>query len=133
MSFVAHAVVATCISALTIGVYDVTVRQPRTPRLAVVDIARIYAAADRSFKDRALVRGAEDGVPAASSPDGARRLGRAEDFGPALEAELRGLSRECRCAIVAMATVVGGDTTIPDVTLEAAHRLGLQLREAATP
>jgi hypothetical protein len=43
------------------------------------------------------------------------------------------MSSECRCAIVAMATVVGADSTVPDFTVEVARRMGLTIREGAAP
>lgn len=132
---VVNALVAACITALGIAAYDVTVRQPRTPRLAVVDIARVYGAAERGLKERTLSRGPDDGQPPAAGAAGPDRspLRRAEDFGPLLESVLKDLSKECRCAIVAMATVVGGDSTIPDYTQEAARRMGLSLRDGGQP
>lgn len=131
----ATAMIAACVCALGIAIYDVTVRQPRTPRLAVVDIARLYSAADQGLKDRALSRGtaaAESGASAAADGDGRMTLRRAEDFGPMLEGVLKSLSGECRCAIVAMAAVIGGDTSVPDFTAEAARRMGLPLRVGYT-
>ena len=119
---------AVCVTA--IGVYDVMVRQPRTPRLALIDIAKLYSAADQGLKNRALegASGPADASLAASSGAGPRGLQSAADFGPMLEAVLTDLSAECRCAIVAMATVVGGDSTVPDFTQETAKRMGLMLR-----
>lgn len=119
---------AVCVTA--IGVYDVMVRQPRTPRLALIDIAKLYSAADQGLKNRALegASGPADAPLAASSGAVPRGLQSAADFGPMLEAVLTDLSAECRCAIVAMATVVGGDSTVPDFTQETAKRMGLMLR-----
>ena len=45
------ALLAAAVCAIGIAVYDVTVRQPRTPRLALVDIAKLYSAADQALKD----------------------------------------------------------------------------------
>lgn len=123
---------AVCVAA--IGVYDVMVRQPRTPRLALIDIAKLYAAADQGLKNRAL-EGASGPAAAASSAGrggASQGLQSAADFGPMLEAVLTDLSAECRCAIVAMATVVGGDSTVPDFTQETAKRMGLVLRAGAS-
>lgn len=126
------AAVASCICALGLGIYDQTVRQPRTPRLALIDIAKIYAAADLGFKARALEGQLGTGAPAAPSTRGAG-LRQAADFGPMLQEVLQGMSSECRCAIVAMATVVGADSTVPDFTVEVARRMGLTIREGAAP
>jgi hypothetical protein len=126
------AAVASCICALGLGIYDQTVRQPRTPRLALIDIAKIYAAADLGFKARALEGQLGTGAPGAQSARSAG-LRQAADFGPMLQEVLQGMSSECRCAIVAMATVVGADSTVPDFTVEVARRMGLTIREGAAP
>lgn len=124
-------VTAACVSTLVLAMYDVTVRQPRTPRIAVVDIAQLYAAADAGFKTSALARdGGRTADPSAASALVADSARGAQEFGPKLEAVLKTLSGECRCAIVAMATVIGGDATVPDYTGEAAQRMGLSLRAA---
>jgi hypothetical protein len=125
------ALLAAAVCAIGIAVYDVTVRQPRTPRLALVDIAKLYSAADQALKARAL-GGALGGDPGLQAPSpvtgsGAPALRQGADFGPALESVLTGLAEECRCAIVAMATVFGSDSTLPDFTQEAGRRLGLVL------
>ena len=134
---VVSVLLAAAVCAIGIAVYDVTVRQPRTPRLALVDIAKLYSAADQALKARAL---SGDSALQAPSPFSGGRSGAASgeaagvpalrqgaDFGPALESVLTGLADECRCAIVAMATVFGSDSTLPDFTQEAGRRLGLAL------
>jgi len=103
----------------SLAVYDLTVRQPRTPRLAVVDIARLFASAEAGVKERALGRDAGAADPRA-----------AQNFGPAVEKVLSDLAGECRCTIVAMAAVIGVTSAIPDYTTEAALRLGVTLRPA---
>jgi len=55
-SFVATVLIAAAVAALVVAVYDLTVRQPRTPRLAVVDIARLFASAEAGVKERGLER-----------------------------------------------------------------------------
>jgi hypothetical protein len=136
---IGSALLAAAVCAIGIAVYDVTVRQPRTPRLALVDIAKLYTAADQALKARALAgepavraplqfSGAGEGAGTPSLSPGLRQ---GADFGPALESVLTGLADECRCAIVAMATVFGSDSTLPDFTQEAGRRLGLALGGAA--
>lgn len=129
-SWVSMVFVAVCVCALGIGVYDLTVRQPRTPRLALIDIAKLYAAANQALKSRAIE--SADAVPGAASPGVmSPALRAAGDFGPQLELVLKEMAGECHCAIVAMATVVGADSTVPDFTPEAARRMGLVLRGSA--
>jgi len=115
------------VSALALGLYDVYVRQPRTPRLAVVDIARLFAAAERSAKESVLTPAVPDtgAAPVAELMAAAKT---AENFGPSVERVLGEISAECQCAIVAMAAVMGRSATVPDYTQEAARRLGLMQR-----
>ena len=129
--WVAVALVALAVAALTIGLYDIEVRQPRTPRLAVVDIARLFVVAEQRGKQNVLAGAARNELPAGDGrapsrgdPDSA---GAALAFGGRVETVLKELSTECRCAVVAMAAVFGGADSVPDYTQEAARRLGLVL------
>lgn len=138
--------ISACVSALALGVYDQTVRQPRTPRIAVVDIARLYAAAESQARARlvsaaaapAATAGANPGRAAAAAPGQPPATPQAmppelatlremSGFGPRLEGALREISTECRCVIAAMAAVVGEVASVPDYTAVAATRLGVQL------
>jgi hypothetical protein len=138
-SLLATLLISGSVAALALGIYDVTVRQPRTPRLAVVDIARLFAAAEQRAKDNVLntARIAPRAAAAGSAAGGGIDTGPAAElaglqaagrFGPALEKVLNELSGECRCAIVAMAAVIGGTAAVPDYTEAAAQRLGVTLR-----
>ena len=121
----AHAVVGLCISALSIAAYDKLIRQPSTPRLAVVDVAKLYAEVERLATQLTLESGARAGSAelAGTSAEFAGAARAAADFGPALEQLLRTVSAECRCTIVAMAAVYGSDATVPDFTADIAQRL----------
>jgi hypothetical protein len=112
-------VASACVTALAIGCYDRYVRQPATPRLAVVDVARLYAQVERANTQRALEHGT--GPDATEFAATART---AAEFGPTLERTLHEVSDECRCAIVAMAAVYGSSSTVPDFTDEVGRRLG---------
>jgi hypothetical protein len=130
-----NAMVSAVVAMVAIGIYDVAVRQPRTPRLAVVDVARLYELAHERATRNALM--AVDAIQApgtsASAPNTAVLAGEAlsqfyrtpEEFGPALSNTMKELSEECRCTLVAMSTVFGADTTIPDYTDVVATLLGL--------
>ena len=103
--WVAVALVALAVAALTIGLYDIEVRQPRTPRLAVVDIARLFVVAEQRGKQNVLAGAARNELPAGDGrapsrgdPDSA---GAALAFGGRVETVLNELSTECRCAVVA--------------------------------
>lgn len=123
------AMISAAVMTLGVGLYDVAVRQPRTPRLAVVDIAQLYGLAQQQAA-RKVLTGME---AAASSPAAAGEAEKAirdmvrspQDFGPAISATLADLSKECRCTLVAMAAVFGADSSVPDYTAEAAQRMGL--------
>jgi hypothetical protein len=134
------ALVAATVSAVALGVYDVNVRQPRTPRIAVVDIAKLFAAAEMRAKDGAISarsrqRPGSAAAAGGSTPGAAEAVDAGElaglqaagTFGPNVEKVLTDLSDECHCAIVAMAAVIGGSAAVPDYTAEAARRLGVTL------
>ena len=122
---VVNTLVALCISALSIALYDKFVRQPSTPRLAVIDVAKLYGEAERLATQRALERqaGVASGEVDAANAGFAGGARAAIDFGPALEQTLHTVSAECRCAIVAMAAVYGHDASVPDFTGEVSQRL----------
>lgn len=133
--------VAAVVTAAALALYDAGIRQPRTPRLAVVDISRLFAAAERGAKDRLVAAAIRDsGAPAraASAPipglQGAEiaALQATADFGPAVQRVLGEMSSECRCTIVASAAVVGRSASIPDFTQDAADRLGVALPSTQT-
>ncbi|MCW5632775.1 MAG: hypothetical protein KIT17_05500 [Rubrivivax sp.] len=157
--FVPVLLVSASVSALALGVYDQTVRQPRTPRIAVVDIARLYAAAESQARASLVARaagaastieqgaatGAPPGAPGSVSAGGATAppaaasalppelatMREMSNFGPRLEGVLRQISTECGCVVAAMAAVVGDVASVPDYTHVAAGRLGVEL--PATP
>lgn len=132
-----QAMVASAVAMVAIGTYDVAVRQPRTPRLAVVDVAKLYGLAQTQAARGVLqAPGASASGVALSSDAAAGALGTlmrsAEDFGPALSKVLLGLSSDCRCTLVAMAAVFGADATVPDYTAEAGRRLGFDANALAS-
>lgn len=114
--------------------YDVYVRRPATPRFGVVDIARLYAAAERQAKQRVLARGRDDGTAESALPEAGRRIAiEVATLGTDIEAALRALSQSCRCTIVAMAAVFGSSPAIVDLTQAAAERMGLGLLPHGAP
>jgi hypothetical protein len=110
--------VSATVSALALGLYDKTVRQPRTPRLGVVDITKLYGAVEQRAKDAVLKAsaGSAGAVSDVSSSRAAEVAGSLalEGFGPQIE------------------RVMGGTTSVPDYTAVAAQRLGVPLRVAST-
>lgn len=131
----ANAMVAAVVSMVAIGVYDVSVRQPRTLRLAVVDVARLYELAHEKATRNAL--SAMEAVEAQGEPSSARPSSELasdalssfyrtpQEFGPALSRAMEDLSRQCNCTLVAMSTVFGANSNVPDYTELVAINLGL--------
>jgi hypothetical protein len=132
--------VAAAVAAVAIGIYDLQVRQPNTPRLAVVDVPSLYAAAQQRATRAALVgpnsaQPGSAGATADTASNSAAEAGaagralmqNAETFGPTLDKTLRQLAVDCDCTLVGMAAVFGAHATMPDYTAEAARRLGLEL------
>lgn len=136
---IVNGLVTTSLLSVGLAGYDRLVREPATPRMAVVDVAKLYGLAEQVATAGAL--GAPGGGPggtggapgvALNGPTMAAAAGavgallrNAEDFGPQLEATLQALSKECNCTLVAMPAVVGDHPSMPDVTQEAARRLRL--------
>ncbi len=122
-SLLVQAMVALCVCALGFLAYDRFVRQPRTPHLAVVDVGALYSAAERRAA-RSVAQPPAGGDQSMAAAAAAAK--NAEEFGPALQGVLKQISSDCRCTLVAMAAVFGADSTVPDYTAEAAHRLGME-------
>lgn len=97
--------ISTAVSALAIGGYERWIRQPRTPRLAVVDVGSLFAQAQQASS-----------VAAIRAPGGALGDTTVSDFGPRLQAALEATARQCACTLVAMPAVFGGSTGVPDLT-----------------
>jgi hypothetical protein len=136
VSLISQAMVAAVVTMVAIGIYDVVVRQPRTPRLAVVDVARLYELAHEKATRNALmaVQAIEAPGGEAASERRATNLAREalssfyrtpEEFGPALSRTMEELSKQCGCTLVAMSTVFGADSNVPDYTDLVADRLEL--------
>lgn len=115
--------VAICVVAIGLLAYDRFIRLPRTPHLAVVDVAALYSAAERRATHAVAQNSSNEDQALAVSAAEAKT---AANFGPQLQAVLKQLSSDCRCTLVAMAAVFGSDSTVPDYTAEAARRLGME-------
>lgn len=131
--FLQNVFVSGIVSMLALTVYDTQVRLPQTPRLAMVDIAKLFAEAEARAKDGVLAavgKGVSDEARRSGDIEAAQA---ATQFGPRVEAVLRELADECQCAIVVMAAVVGKSNGLRDYTQEAAIRLGLAVRTEVRP
>ncbi|MFT3819882.1 MAG: hypothetical protein QM750_20090 [Rubrivivax sp.] len=127
--FLAGAVISACVSALSLGLYDATVRVPRTPRLAVVDVAKLFTAAERQFKAQVLAPAATAAAGATAPAGELATLGKLGEFGPRIERVMHEVAMECGCVLVAMAAVVGDNPAVPDYTRLIGARLGLSMRD----
>jgi hypothetical protein len=137
----ANAMVAAVVAMVALGIYDVSVRQPRTLRLAVVDVARLYELAHEMATRNALkaveaveAQGAASSARASSelASDALSSFYRTpQEFGPALSRAMEDLSRQCGCTLVAMSTVFGANSNVPDYTDLVATNLGLAAQALA--
>lgn len=140
-SLISQAMVAAVVTMVAIGIYDVSVRQPRTLRLAVVDVARLYELAHEKATRNALsAMEAVEAQGAASSARASSELASdalssfyrtPQEFGPALSRAMEDLSRQCGCTLVAMSTVFGANSNVPDYTDLVATNLGLAAQALA--
>lgn len=140
-SLISQAMVAVVVTMVAIGIYDVSVRQPRTLRLAVVDVARLYELAHEKATRNALkaveaveAQGVASSARASSelASDALSSFYRTpQEFGPALSRAMEDLSRQCGCTLVAMSTVFGANSNVPDYTDLVATNLGLAAQALA--
>jgi hypothetical protein len=106
------ALISLAVSAVALGTYDRFVRQPRTPRLAVVDVGTLFAQVQQSTS-----------VTAIRSPGGKAADAVTTDFGPRLQVALEATARQCACTLVAMPAVFGVSAGVPDLTAVVRERL----------
>ena len=106
--------ISTAVSGIALGIYERFVRQPRTPRLAVVDVGTLFAQVQQSTS-----------VAAIRSPDGKTSQAATSDFGPRLQAALEATAHQCACTLVAMPAVFGASAGVPDLTPAVRERLTL--------
>lgn len=109
------------VSAVVVGValwaYERYVREPQTPRFAVVDVADIYRLKTSQLVDDMLKAG--EGKEAR---DAVKQ--NADSFGSDVERLIGLVARDCACVVLARPAVVGG-TAGPDYTDAIKKRLGL--------
>ena len=107
-------VISAMVSAVALGSYERWVRQPRTPRLAVVDVGSLFAQVQQSGS-----------LTTIRSPGAGVNEAKISDFGPSLQATLEATARQCACTLVAMPAVFGVSTGVPDLTAAVRDRMGL--------
>jgi hypothetical protein len=106
--------ISASVSAVALGSYDRLVRQPRTPRLAVVDVGTLFAQIQHGSS-----------VSTVRAPVGKTGESDSADFGPRLQAALEATARQCSCTLVAMPAVFGVGAGVPDLTVVVRDRMTL--------
>ncbi len=106
------------LSATMIFVYAAWIAPPRTPRLAVLDVAELYRLKETQVA-ALLVK------PDSTGADRAALLKSVQGFGAEVMRVVQALPQECRCLILARGALIGEDSQLPDLTPDARRRLGL--------
>ncbi len=106
------------LSATMIFVYAAWIAPPRTPRLAVLDVAELYRLKETQVAAQ-LVK------PDSTDADRAAILKSVKGFGAEVIRVVQALPQECRCLILARGALIGEDSQLPDLTPDARRRLGL--------
>lgn len=104
--------ISAAITAVALGGYERWVRQPRTPRLAVVDVGTLFAQVQQA-SNVAVIR----------APGARLQNTGVADFGPRLQVALEATARQCACTLVAMPAVFGVSAGVPDLTAAVRDRL----------
>ena len=108
----ANVLVSCAVCAVALGSYDKWVRQPRTPRLAVVDVGSLFAQAQQAGSVAAIKASGAKSAEAAAA-----------EFGPRLQTALEATARQCACTLVAMPAVFGSTPGVPDLTANVREQL----------
>lgn len=104
--------ISASVSGAALGGYERWVRQPRTPRLAVVDVGNLFAQVQQASS-----------VATIRSPNARLHDAGVADFGPRLQGALEATARQCACTLVAMPAVFGVGAGVPDLTAAVRDRL----------
>ena len=106
------------LSATMIFVYGAWIAPPRTPRLAVLDVAELYRLKETQVAAQLVKSDTTDA-------DRTAILKSVQGFGTEVTRLIQALPEECACLILARGAVMGKDTQLPDLTPDLRRRLGL--------
>ena len=106
------------LSIVFIGAYALWIAPPKTPALAVLDVAELYRLKEMQVATVLVKR-------ASSDEDRAQALKHAAAFGMEVTSLIQSLPEECHCLILARGAIVGPAPLLPDLTPEVRRRMGL--------
>lgn len=106
------------LSAAMIFIHAAWIAPPRTPRLAVLDVAELYRLKETQIAALLVKSDTTDA-------DRATILKSVQGFGAEVTRLLQALPEECACLILARGAVMGKDTQLRDLTPDLRRRLGL--------
>lgn len=105
-------------SATMIGIYATWIAPPKTPPIAVLDVAELYRLKETQVAAQ-LVK------PDTSEADRVAILKSVQGFGSEVTRLIQALPTECGCLILARGALIGKDKQLPDLTPDVRRRLGL--------
>lgn len=106
------------ITLALVATYAIGFGAPRTPAIAVLDVAELYRLKEREVAATLMRSDAKDDERHAA-------LQRAQSFGTDLTTLIERLPEECRCLVLAKGAVIGSAEELPDLTPRVRQRLGL--------
>jgi len=106
------------VSAIMIGIYSTWIAPPKSPRLAILDVAELYRLKETQVA-ALLVK------PDSTDADRTAILKSVQGFGSEITRLIQALPAECGCLILARGALIGKDTQLPDLTPDVRRRLGL--------
>lgn len=106
------------VCAVMLGIYATWIAPPKTPRLAVLDVAELYRL--KEIQVAALLV-----KPDSTDADRAAILKSVQGFGADITRLIQALPEECACLVLARGALIGKDSQLPDLTPDVRRRLGL--------
>lgn len=106
------------VSAVMLGSYATWIAPPKTPSLAVLDVAELYRLKEIQVAASLVKSDTTDA-------DRAAILKNVQGFGVEVTRLLQALPEECACLILARGALIGKNAQLPDLTADVRRRLGL--------
>jgi hypothetical protein len=104
------------VSALTVGLYERYVRQPRAPRLVTVDVAALLQAGKTQMEAAILRAGA-------SEQDKRAAVQASAQYPQAIRAAMLAEAQACGCTLLNAASVFSSSSNIADATTSVQQRI----------